>query len=379
MTAVASTAKTVPTPSRRRAALGGAPRKTSDLPVLIRLPNLDEPTPDADAEIPAESKADGAVAAGADAVTQPAERQDSTTTPAVSKPSAATSKVLALVWKVGIVAAAIGLVVLAYQIINGPPNDDVPPTSDSYKVSDETPSAETATGGHDHDVAISENDTVEEETSLPPTIVTPVGTVEAAQDATSPLAAADDGAAHSHAQGNPADDNPSDEELYYRSGGRNHAAGEQDNWEHARTDDAGQNWEHARTSDTRPWNPTGEQFSGRGREDDYPPRDGAGNYDAQRPWATGEGAYEQTAPNSGNYQDTGSGGNYDYPQTNPQSWRDSGAAHASGSPEQRFSEQGGQYVPPAWRDNGRSASRLHPQIEQPPLRRNDEPNRSGIY
>lgn len=369
MTAIADSATLQSAPSPRRAAAVQPPHAMDKIPVLLRLPNLDRSKSDESAtnsdstpnvQQPGASR-DDTLTTKSNAPTQAFEQAPAgaVSASAVGKSGAGTSKVLALLWKVGIVAAAIGLVVLAYRIINGPRSGEASPQGQSYMVGTETNSADVGNSDNADSAAAS----TPEQTLPAPTIVTPVTT---APDSTGPAVFAPEkgGVGATVPLDAPAGINRATEERLPLGA----SSGEQDNWER-------ENWNSPQSTESRPWIPPNHELGGENRNA-YPSTDDPGNYDSQRPWAAGERSLQESAaPEEGDYRDTGNGAHYEYPQTNPQSWRDPSDWGSAGN-----ARQGGpQNVQPMWHEEGRSAARLRPEIEQPPLRRNHEPNRSGLY
>ena len=129
--AVASTSREATTAGHgtRRGA-----ERTDEVPVLLRLPNLrpqriDErhrPSREREtADVDLEQR--NAAAEGRDE-TRTSRENVATGERIESRPQTAKSQVLGLLWRVGVVAAAIALIVMAYRIINGPP---APPQADA--------------------------------------------------------------------------------------------------------------------------------------------------------------------------------------------------------------------------------------------------------
>ena len=304
-----------------------------DVPVLLRLPNLRPDQPKAAvtsetraAESPADTDAASRQTPENSASGHRAGRVSSNhqAAPAVASTG---SKVLALVWRIGIVAAALALIVLAYRIINGPP---VPQQVD---------------GSTEPSIPLVELDppsdmTAEpEKFSPPPKIVTPK------------LAIADD---LSQDGSQPA--NTSDQMV--RSNEMNLADSHEGM--QPRHDAADSEW-----ADTHmPSDDSYDELTAQSPADFS--RVESDTQTADTNWSTtgqisGEEMYPQT---DRSFAEPGGGAVAGYPQSDPGTWRTADQWRQA-SDEAAWEEE----AAPPWHEAGRSAARLRHEIEQPPLNR----------
>jgi hypothetical protein len=340
---------------RRRPSLVQKRREAGDvnvggaqaLSVLIRLPNLDAPR--STVRLTTNMEATG-------------ERLEEKTSRASAKTQTSASPVTAnapsphtfgnlmgWAWRMLILAAAVGLVLLAYRIINGPAAapepEKIPPVVNVVaNAEQETESAEllapTATP-----LPPKASDIAAPSTLAPPQLEleTPVQV--------SPV---ETGALQSTPPSRIADDNAPGVEA-------------------------------ATLDDRRPWATDVKIETPRS---DAPIRTARSEWDDG--WNRGGRDDEQPAPDPSPNEEyewdstDASAPSYDYPETNPNSWRDDGRWEST--PRNAPPQTNGAAVP-AWNERAPSAmrprepgvARLHGEIEQPPLRRDDERNRPGIY
>ena len=319
------------------------------LPVLIRVPNLDAPR----AATRTAAKAEESIAAKTDAETtsRKSERTNnhSNSTPAATPAASATGNLIGWLWRMTILAAAVGLVVLAYRIINGPaqaPEMDALPANmnvvagsgDAEMTPFATPPAPLAPQASDI-AAPSTLAPPQLELETPPVQVSPVD-INATADQ-SPTSS-DKNVAQREAE------MPRDERRPWAS---------EVQMEQPRSDGS------IRTARSD-WD-SGWGGSGSGRQPQ--PTDESQYQDAEN-WDN----TDQPAPS------------FDYPETSPNSWRDDGRWEST--PRNAPPRNNGAAAP-AWNEPAHSAmrprepgvARLHGEIEQPPLRRDDERNRPSVY
>jgi len=371
---------------RSRAASATAPKQSArsgvksnhdydDVAVLLRLPDLEQSerkppvserrdTASSDRPHAGDSQSDVTTAAAQDDAT-PRESQGHPIAPA-PKFRLSTSKLLAFAWRLGVVLAALGLVVLAYRIINGPPTsaDDPSHITPGDNLSD-------AEGGESGETASGDEKTLSaRELSPPPTIVTPQVATPAPD---SPPAADDLSAENNDAL---ADDrfDRSPEALLAPETHLPIGAAER------QPKDAGRAVADGANARGAPANPVQEHSDG----DDHP-------FNERNAWGPNnpESSHEHPPNAAATYQGVRNEAEYDYPVTDPSTWR---------TPEEwnavPAAAENGAPPPSSWDENSRSAARLRPEIAQPPLhrndlhrrdshrndpRRNDEPNRSSLY
>jgi hypothetical protein len=353
------------------------------LAVLIRVPNLDAPRPTPRAATKPEAKPETALASetAKQAATKAKTNNTATTarTPAASK----AGSLVGWVWRMMILAAAVGLVWLAYRIINGPanlPQGEPAPASanivaESKDTNSSTPPAQLAP--HASDIAAPSTLAPPKlELETPPVQVTPVDAGE-----TQPPASATENIADRTGEAPSEDRRPwatgvrmeqprgddsirTAEAPNYRRDYEPQDQQYQDSYQdqyydnYESTDQGGANYDYPETSPNTyraegQWESTPRGAAPRGDASSYVP-----------PPSSGASQYSDTGPNNGSQYN---GWQYGAPQTSGTQYNNTGN--------------------PAWSDPAHSAmrprdpgvARLRGEIEQPPLRRDDERNRPGVY
>ena len=363
----------------------------ADVPVLLRLPDFNrsatrqrvdtmEPAPinDREQDIAASdeqtassrrgSRTEGRSGAGQRETSQP-----STVSASNSQPAAGGSKTLSLLWRLGIVAAAIGLVVLAYRIINGPPatGDDVP--AGTFTV-------------------VPAEDQIESETPATPQAPTIAPTELAAEPEGSPAVAMPDPITESQPEAPLAGDKPSHSELPITdhpmgdSHGYADTGSEAVNQHHRAGDAPSPSWNSQAGDSSRPWNDTVDSYES--THDPY-----STTYDSfgteSNPYAAPTQPHTQPQPRSDTAFDQQPTQNFQtnpyvergvphqrqpqptYQQTDPRNWRtaDQWNPPAEQPTYQYDRTDGSRQQIPVWERDSRSAARLQPEIHQPPLNR----------
>jgi hypothetical protein len=313
------------------------------------VPNLDVPR----AATRAAAQADEAVVAKADteATSRKSEHANkySNAAPAATPAASATGNLIGWLWRMTILAAAVGLVVLAYRIINGPaqaPELDAAPANLNI-VAGADNAAATPFTTPPLPLAPQTSEIAAPSTLAPPQLKleTPpvqVSPVEASATVDQPSKIAAQNVAQRDEK------TPRDERRPWASDVQMEQPRSDGSIRTARSD-----WNSGWGGEAgdRPAPPAAEQ-----------PYQNAENWDTT----------DQPAPS------------YDYPETSPNTWRDDGRWESTprGAPP-----RSGGAAAPAWNEPVHSAmrprepgvARLHGEIEQPPLRRDDERNRSSVY
>lgn len=334
MTAAASPREATTTrPSRTRMPANGL----EELPVLLRLPSVGSnntaKSRSSQNEV-AGSATEAEVSPGEES-TRRGQRGGARNERVAESPSTkvtAGSKVLGLLWRVGVVAAAIALIVLAYRIINGPPAPQqaaVPGIADMPAIV-EAPGAlplPDATAG-------------ESDISPMPTIVTPDFSVSE-HEALLPTGEASE-------SGSVAADQHANDSHLHRPGPVNEG-----------NDSTSPTPSFATVPRTTP--PADVSAA---EASDW------SDVDSSRPWADDDNfSADDVGVTSWDNAtaDFGDSNTASYPQSDRSNWRTAEqwflAAEAAAREEQQ--------VNPTWQDSERSAARLRPEIEQPPLPRDN--------
>lgn len=350
---------------RRRPQEGGL----SDYPVLIRLPNLDtdagkHESSAAETHTDHEKFATGEAAATNQVPPPTSGGVHPGSAPMRAEKSApwASPHVMGWVWKGVIIAAAIGLVVLAYKIINGPGDavapvevdmapaaadtpapmpevkditaqaiESIAPTAPAANYVDQEGYHETNFDPHGHGEHIPTYSTGRATTTAP---LTP-------KDGTLPIGPTEDRPGEWETESPATTPNPSMQSRPWNEspGGQGAAA--------------------------RPWATPAEQDPRAAAADD---------------WSRDEYNYENTSPDSyrpggrQSSQPNAQSDNYNYPQTSSDTWRDYPGSNTP--PQSGPSRNDGAKLPEAWNSGSHSAqrqvwpgtARLRGEIEQPPLR-----------
>lgn len=372
------------------------------LAVLIRVPNLDAPRPTPRAATKPEAKPETSLASETAKQAATKTKTNNTATTARTPSASKAGSLVGWVWRMMILAAAVGLVWLAYRIINGPassPEGEPAPASanivaESKDTNSSTPPAQLAP--HASDIAAPSSLAPPKlELETPPVQVTPVDAGETQQPASATENIADR-----------TGEAPSEDRRPWASGLR---------MEQPRGDDS------IRTARSE-WDSSGDRIA----PNTQTPNTEAPN--RTRDYGPQDQQYQDSYQDQyyDNYESTDQGGaNYDYPETSPNTYRaegqwestprgaaprgdassyvpppSSGASqYSDAGPSNGSQYNGSQYGAPqnntqygntgnpAWNDPAHSAmrprdpgvARLRGEIEQPPLRRDDERNRPGVY
>ena len=302
--------------NRSRATHDGA----DELPVLLRLPNLRADSP----STAKTSSKDKAQKIGPDEHNsnnsgrrKGGSKTESQERPTV-QPKSKQSQILGLLWRVGIVAAAIALIVLAYRIINGPP------APAHVEVPDDTAMPSITLTDESQPVPETGEESV---VSNPPTIVTPRLTFSEA----TPISEA--GSSAGSETGRTADSVTPDSSV---ATGDPEESGEglvsTPSW----NDEAASSWREDQT--TSSW-----------ADDEQLTSSGADNS-----WQIDSDQSQSGYPSTSNY-----------PESDRTNWRTAQQWFLAAEQAAQQEEQ----TAPAWHDEERSASRLRPNIQQPPLPR----------
>ncbi len=357
---------------RRRPQVDGL----GDYPVLIRLPNLEADAGQREANTTETPAGDEKFATSEAAVTNhvapptPGDVQPNSMPMRADKGAFwASPPVMGWVWKGVIIAAAIGLVVLAYKIINGPGSAVAPVDVDTVAPAADTP----APMPEIKDVTAQ---AIESIAPTGPAVANPAPTANYVDQKGYHETNFDP---HGH-----------DEHVPTYSTGRAAATApltpKDGTLPIGPTEDRPGEWETESPATTpnpnmqsRPWNetPGGQDAASRpwAMPAEQNPRAAATDN-----WSGGEYNYESTSPDS--YRPAGSqspqpnppADNYNYPQTSSDTWRD---YPGSNTPPQAGPSRGdGANLPEAWNNGSYSAqrpawpgtARLRGEIEQPPLR-----------
>ena len=328
MTAAASPREATKTrPSRARTSANGL----DDLPVLLRLPRVgSNDSSKSNSSRHASTAPDPQTETAQDQETSrrnrgnPRGERSAAESPSTKRTTGA--KILGLLWRIGVVAAAIALIVLAYRIINGPPA----PQSASLPDISDMPAIEDAPGA----LPLPQDSTGEHDISPMPTIVKPNlslsdhGELPGSDKTTEPIA---------EQQFDVDDHNFSPAPLVSGDADAPRASLSSMPRTLATEDDAGEQDAWTEQTSSRPW---AEQE----------------NFDSADASDT---SWDNTA-------DTPVVSTTSYPESDRSTWRTAEQWFLAAEAAAREEEQAAN---PAWDDSERSAARLRPEIEQPPLPR----------